>query len=317
MSQLLPQTVTTVSRVIPGLVSTIIPVYNRPLLLKEAVASVIYQTYPLTEIIIIDDGSTDDTGAVCDQLAVKYPNIKVIHNVHDGRPGLCREAGRLNVQGEYIQYLDSDDLLSPRKFEIMTKALAENPDCDIAYCYTRRYQRGETAQDIPCERTGDTFHKMLPEFLKQRFWHTCTPLYSRRICDRAGPWSDLQFWEDVEYDVRIAIMGPRLYHCKEFLADFRDHGYHRLSKSDFFLDPDSMRHAPRAYRMIYERVKNCGITREDENMQCFLNEVRSISDTCAKLGLDKEASQCLAVIEDAKREIRAGKEAEAIGDDLS
>jgi glycosyltransferase involved in cell wall biosynthesis len=283
----------------PALVSAIIPVYNRSTLLQEAVNSVLSQTYPHIEIIIVDDGSTDETAGVCDQLAMNHDVIKIIHQAHDGRPGMVREAGRRIAQGEYIQYLDSDDILQAKKFEIMTKALADHPDCDIAYCYTRRYQRGETALDVPCERTGETFDKMLPEFVKQRFWHTCTPLYTRRLCDRAGAWSDLQFWEDVEYDMRIAAMGPRLYHCKEFLADFRDHGFQRLSKSDFFADAGSMRHAPKAYCMIYEIVKNCGISLEDENVQCFLNEVRSIADNCATLGLNKEAAQCLKIIEDA------------------
>src|SRR4029079_14626008 len=103
---------------IEGLVSTVIPVHNRPHLLREAVASVLAQTYRPIEIIIVDDGSTDDTTSVADSLATERSGeIMVIHQGNTG-PGLAREAGRQAARGEFIQYLDSDDILLPRKFEL-------------------------------------------------------------------------------------------------------------------------------------------------------------------------------------------------------
>src|SRR5690348_2665066 len=101
---------------IEGLVSTIIPVHNRAALLREAVASALAQTYRPIEIIVVDDGSTDQTRQVCDELAAQYPQeIRVIHQANTG-PGLAREAGRRVARGEFLQYLDSDDLLLPEKF---------------------------------------------------------------------------------------------------------------------------------------------------------------------------------------------------------
>jgi glycosyltransferase involved in cell wall biosynthesis len=288
-----------------GLVSTIIPVYNRPGLLLEAVGSVLYQTYPLKEIVIVDDGSTDSTPAVCDDLARKHPEITVVHQNHTGRAGLARETGRLLARGEYIQYLDSDDILSPRKFEVMTEALRENPECDIAYCCTRRYQRGDTPQDIPWELTGETFETMFPAFLSRRYWHTSTPLYRRRLCDAAGPWSDFLFWEDVEYDMRIAALGPRLYHCRMFLADSRDHDLGRLSKPGFYNDPELLRHVPRAYRDIYSHAKRYGLGPRDEAMQFFLEEVLLISRRCGELGLSQDAEACMEIVRDALGETEA------------
>jgi glycosyltransferase involved in cell wall biosynthesis len=280
-----------VTPLISGLVSTIIPVYNRLTLLQEAVTSVLAQTYRHFEIILVDDGSKNETARFCDELANAHPEITTIHLRHGGCAGRSREAGRQIARGEFIQYLDSDDLISPRKFEVFVKALNENPDCDIAYCFTRRHVRGELPVDVPCERTGETFKEMLPECLRGRFWHTSTPLYTRRICDRAGPWSNLRFWEDVEYDLRIATLRPKLFHCREFLTDFRDHSEERLSNTNFFDDPTCMRHAPEAYRALLLQAKTSGVSIDHPAMQAFLAELKWVGEKCQAIGLETEARE--------------------------
>src|SRR6516162_5891082 len=112
---------------VEGLVSTIIAVHNRPLLLREAVASVLAQTYRPIEIIIVNDGSTDETGREAEALAVIHPEVRAIHR-ENGGPGAARETGRLVAQGEFIQYLDSDDLLLPSKFERQVAGLRQRSD---------------------------------------------------------------------------------------------------------------------------------------------------------------------------------------------
>jgi glycosyltransferase involved in cell wall biosynthesis len=283
--------------VIAGLVSTIIPVYNRPVLLQEAVESVLAQTYRPIEVILVNDGSGEHTTALCDRLAAAHNEVIVTHRTHTGLAGQGREAGRRIARGEYIQYLDSDDILLPRKFEVMVHALASRPDCDVAYCYTRRRVRGQPAEDTPTERTGETFEYMLPDFIQQRFWHTSTPLYTRRICDAVGSWTSLRFWEDVEYDLRIALRGVRLLHCREFLVEFRDHGEERLSHHNFFTDPDCLRHAPAAYVLIGRHVRSSGVNPGHPAVQAFAAEVRFVAERCRDAGLHAEADECLAVID--------------------
>src|SRR5262249_19762294 len=80
--------------------STIIPVHNRPLLLREAVASVLVQTYRPIEIVIVDDGSTDDTAQSIAALAAGYPSIVRHLRIPNGGPGAAREAGRGIANGE-------------------------------------------------------------------------------------------------------------------------------------------------------------------------------------------------------------------------
>src|SRR5689334_20068405 len=114
------------------MVSTIIPVFQRAALLREAVGSVLAQAYRPIEIIVVDDGSTDDTPACAEALADAHPEISVVHQPNRG-PGAARETGRQRAQGEFIQYLDSDDLLLPGKFEGQVAGLRSRPECGIAY----------------------------------------------------------------------------------------------------------------------------------------------------------------------------------------
>lgn len=278
--------------VVPGLVSTIIPVHNRPELLREAVASTLAQTWPALEAIVVDDGSTDETPAVADALAARDARVRVLHLARTGRIGLVREAGRLAARGEFIQYLDSDDLLAPTKFEVMVAALGANPDCDVAYCWTRRYRRGEVPRNLPAERTGQTMERMLPGFLERRAWHTSTPIYRRALIDRVGPWTDLQFWEDIEYDVRIAAAQPRLVHVREFLTDYRDHDDPRASELATYVDPECMTDAARAAALMYAHLAAAGLGAEDPDVRHLLDDAAMIARRCRDLGFEAAARDC-------------------------
>ncbi len=285
---------------VPGLVSTIVPVYNRPFMLREAVASVLAQTWPTIEVIIVDDGSTDETGAECDRLASEHATVRVIHQAHAGRIGLAREAGRLAARGEFLQYLDSDDLLAPTKFAMMVQALRDRPECDIAYCFTRRYRRGEAPVDVPTEQTGVTFDRMLPGLLERRAWHTSTPLYRRTLTDRVGPWTDLDFWEDIEYDVRVATRDPRLHHCREFLTDYRDHGSMRASELDVYGDPRRLADAGRAITMIHGHLIDHGLAEDDPDLGFALDDAAMIGQMCRDIGFDASADRCEALLRSAR-----------------
>ena len=120
------------------LVSVIIPVYNVKPYLREALDSVINQTYRNLEIIIVDDGSTDGSGRICDQYQKKDHRIRVIHQQNKGLSG-ARNAGLDVMHGEIVSFLDPDDAFLPEMIELLVKNMIKL-QADISACgfYTCR-----------------------------------------------------------------------------------------------------------------------------------------------------------------------------------
>ncbi len=204
------------------LVSTIIPVYNRPQLVRAAVASVQQQSHGNWELLLVNDGSTDDTAAVLEQLRCEDPGrIRVIHQANAG-PGAARETGRLQAQGAYIQYLDSDDWLLPHKFRDQIAALKAHPDCAIAYGTSMLVDDSGAVLANPSRQTAQIHAQLFPGLLVDRWWHTHTPLFRRWISDAAGAWPRFRP-EDWDLEARMGALGARLIHCGSTVSVQRDH----------------------------------------------------------------------------------------------
>ncbi len=119
------------------LISIIIPVYKVEAYLKECLDSVINQTYKDLEIILVDDGSPDNSGKMCDEYAQKDSRIKVIHKENGGLSS-ARNAGLDIATGEYVCFIDSDDVIDERYIEILHNMCVEN-NVDIAECGFERF----------------------------------------------------------------------------------------------------------------------------------------------------------------------------------
>lgn len=119
-----------------SLISIIVPVYNTEQYLRRCLDSIIHQVYDNLEIIVVDDGSKDGCGAICDEYAQKDSRIKVIHQANAGQ-SRARNVGLDIAQGAYIGFVDSDDWILPQMFEkLMDIALAT--DSDIVNCGVQR-----------------------------------------------------------------------------------------------------------------------------------------------------------------------------------
>ena len=114
------------------LISVIVPVYKVEKYLRKCVDSILAQTYTNLEIILVDDGSPDNCGAICDEYAVKDSRIKVIHQ-HNGGLSAARNAGLDIATGDYIGFVDSDDYIAPDMYKKLYNALIEN-DADVSIC---------------------------------------------------------------------------------------------------------------------------------------------------------------------------------------
>lgn len=112
------------------LFSIIIPVYNVQNYLSACVKSVVEQPGPRDwECILVDDGSTDQSGAMCDALAAELPGLKVIHRENGGLAA-ARNTGLKAATGDWLLFLDSDDAMAPGLLAQLRGALAAHPDCD-------------------------------------------------------------------------------------------------------------------------------------------------------------------------------------------
>lgn len=124
------------------LISIIVPVYNVDNYLKKCVDSICHQTYRNLEIILVDDGSTDRSGSLCDEFVANDSRIRVIHKSNGGLSD-ARNAGMEVALGEWWMFVDSDDYIAPNTAETMLRAAVENR-CEIAVCnMVRIYEDGE------------------------------------------------------------------------------------------------------------------------------------------------------------------------------
>jgi glycosyltransferase involved in cell wall biosynthesis len=268
-----------------GLISTIIPVYNRPGMLR--------QTYDRYEIIIVDDGSTDDTPHTIASLCSGDRRIRSVRRANGG-PGMARETGRQAASGEFIQYLDSDDVLLPRKFELQVAALRAHPGAGISYGFIR--YRDASGSEISChwKEANQVQTAIFPSFLLARWWETVAPLYRRSATDAVGSWTELRLEEDWEYDCRFGALGISLAPVEEMVGEHRDHPEGRLSRGAGS-DPGRLRDRTRAHECITAHARRAGIDAATPEFQHFARELFHIGRQCGAAGLADESERLVTL----------------------
>lgn len=127
------------------LITIIIPVFNAEKYIERCIESVTSQTYKNLEIFLINDGSKDNSGRICDKFALKDNRIRVIHQENSG-PSIARNKALDLSKGEYIGFVDSDDYIDIKMFEIL-QSLCQKHSCDISCC--NLYLSYESKNEIP------------------------------------------------------------------------------------------------------------------------------------------------------------------------
>lgn len=165
------------------LISIIVPVYNVEKYLSECIDSILAQTYENFELILVDDGSPDNSGKICDKYAEKDKRIKVIHK-ENGGVSSARNTGLDNAEGEYIAFVDSDDIVNERYLELMYEKLIETK-ANICFCKMKRFN---TTINIEIKddhsEMFDFRRKDRDDFLADFFagkldYSSCTALYKK------------------------------------------------------------------------------------------------------------------------------------------
>jgi len=271
------------------LVSTIIPVHNRAALLREAVASVLAQTHRPIEILIVNDGSVDDTAAVAEELARCSPDpIRVIHQRNAG-PGAARQRGLEIAEGRFIQFLDSDDLLLPGKFAAQVGALRREPHCQI--CYGPSFEENHALPTVqrsgPMRGTGEPRPYLFPKLLVERWWTTSSPLYRRDLLDRIGPWMPWINEEDWEYDARAGATGAPLAWVSEPVSVRRIHLAVGHLSDGGCEDPRKLAHRALAQESLFRCAREVGVSRRAPEMAHFARAAFLLSRQCGLAGADQ------------------------------
>ena len=282
------------------LVSTIIPVFNRPQRLREAVASVLAQDWRSLEIIIVDDGSTDGgaTWSVAEALIAENPGLVVGLRQANAGPGAARQRGVSAAQSEFLQFLDSDDVYYPQKTSRLMQALEQAPSAGIAYCNSvRRSSDGIVGPDTG-HRGGEIHNTIFPALLEGRLWHTNAVLYRRAVVEQAGGWPTLRQCEDWLFDARAGATGVMLTHVPEALVELRSHadsGEH-LGHA-WRREPDRHRERCEALLAVLNEAQRAEVPRASSEMKRFVRTLFFEARLAAVTGLDSDARRMLAAAE--------------------
>lgn len=177
------------------MISVILPTYNNENTIERAIFSVVYQTIFDWELVIVDDASTDCTPDVIRKY-VDGDKIRVIQNAENKGAGISRQVGLADARGEFVTFLDSDDLLKPDYLEACV-TLQKQHDSDVVYTsYTILYPQG-AAQNIPAgdyimqgEATAQMHFAQEKKFLTGKLF--------RKSLLESIPWSDKRIGEDVQ-----------------------------------------------------------------------------------------------------------------------
>ncbi|MGB9640245.1 MAG: glycosyltransferase [Anaerolineales bacterium] len=206
-------------------VSVIIPVYNQGRFLREAIQSCLEQSYEDVEIIVVNDGSTDETPQIV-QGFQDYPNVKIIHQENTGLPG-ARNRGIRESSGDYLCFLDSDDYYDSEKIKLQAEILDGDESIDFIYCDIITVDESGVPVDdeysvgkARAELSGDIF----PSLLLGGYFPPHTVMLRRSCLEQVGEF-DPELGGHADYDLwlRLAASGCRACYLDRKLAYYRTH----------------------------------------------------------------------------------------------
>jgi len=197
-------------------ISVVIPAYNCASFIGEAIESVLKQTISVHEIIVIDDGSEDDTGAI---VRKKYSQVRILNQKNSG-PSTARNRGIAEASGDWIAFLDADDIWLPNKIEEQILALKRHPqlkliasdmaEIDIHGNITiPSMQEWHDQKKFFSNLRGRPIPRAAARLIEKNFIPTGTVLVERKVLSEKGGFNDsLRYGEDLEIWVRIATDHP-------------------------------------------------------------------------------------------------------------
>jgi len=219
------------------LVSVIIPTFNRPKWLEEAIGSATFQTYPSIEIIVVDDGSQKQ---INQQVLEKFTKVKYIYQKNSGL-GAARNTGLAKSQGKFVQFLDDDDWLATNAIQIKLAGLLSNPDAGVVY--SDLYLTNENGKVL--SKSFDRIPRPLPSgdlypiIIERNFIPVHALIWKREVLEKVGGFGKRSGYEDWDCLVRAAefctfsaVDLPLGYYRKHKLT--MSHGFEAMYQNKLF-----------------------------------------------------------------------------------
>lgn len=233
------------------LISVIVPVYNRSIFIKECLNSIINQSYRPIELVLVDDGSTDNSNEILNTFKNQNESdsfqIKIISQSNSGAPS-ARNNGFKNSTGKYIQFLDSDDILLKNKLQIQFDYIKKH-NCDMVYSKAQHISENKELLNFfwgnKLSNTSDDYFNFS--------WQTMCPLYKRESINKIGLWDiKLNINQDWEYCIRTVLSGVKIEFHDEVLAYFRVHSKGNIGSG---LDLSKIKGKELATTTVYQQLK--------------------------------------------------------------
>lgn len=283
-------------------ISLVMPVYNVEAYLQEAVESVLHQTCPDWELILVDDGSTDSSGAMCDEWATRDERIKVIHTTNGGLSH-ARNTGLAAASGKWVLFPDSDDRLDKRTLEIL---LRNADDVDVVICMLEEFPHKKVYQAMKEPVRYESFADTARDFCSLHGMHifssACTKMYRReRIRMRFD--ENVRHMEDILFNLEYLPICRGIRIIPDVLYQYRREQVMTLSKR-FWADTLQIRkrevqrflnlfpHDEKIHRMVLDRYAFY-----IRRWVCEVMQLKSVGQLEKQMLLELHLSKALAVPE--------------------
>lgn len=295
------------------LVSIIVPVYNVEPYLERCLRSVTGQTYANLQVILVDDGSTDLSGDICDRWEREDDRIEVIHGVNTGL-ATARNTGMERAEGDYLTFVDSDDYIEPRMVEVMLEASRERKVKVCCCGFIKEEPDGASLCGVPPEKLSYSGHGEMLSFMKDVLgplpektdrgfagMYACGVLYEASLFeDQTHRFPNVSMSEDLYFNLalykridRVYIVPQCLYHyCvneTSLMQKYQEGRFERCKEIWRYLGhelqdeisecSDMQSHIDRNYMdyLIGCMKVEIRFWRQKKNRRCCLEEIRGIA----------------------------------------
>ena len=213
-------------------ISIIIPIYNVESYLRKCLDSIIEQSFPYFELLLINDGSTDASTQICQEYVEKDDRIRYFEK-ENGGVSSARNFGIKHSRGEYITFIDSDDWIEPNYLEILYKTIKEQEaDIVVTNYYTFReedamflFHVAETNEPLVFQPNDSFFNYMFSTFGTDIAWGSSwSKLFKKSLFDRLCFSEDISWAEDFDLMYKLFLISERIIYLHKATYCYRDRG---------------------------------------------------------------------------------------------